>query len=68
LGEPIRLGGADAKIFNFDPNLPGKATVPPLRPGDRGSGAFASCQVQKAFKAVCLRAPSSSKDAVKSTL
>ena len=27
-----------------------------------GSGAFATCQVQKAFKAVCLRAPSSGKD------
>jgi len=35
----IRLGGADAKIFNFDPNLPGKGNVPP--PSARRSPAVA---------------------------
>ncbi|MEA3178769.1 MAG: hypothetical protein QOI59_2292 [Gammaproteobacteria bacterium] len=59
----IRLGGADAKIFNFDPNLPGKGNgAAAFGQEIAGSGAYASCQVQKAFKAVCLRAPSSSKD------
>jgi len=59
----IRLGGADANIFQFDPALPGKGNgAAAFGMEIAGSGAFASCQVQKAFKAVCLRAPSSTKD------
>jgi hypothetical protein len=59
----IRLGGADTAIFNFDPNLPGKGNgAASFGQEIAGSGAFATCQVTKAFKAVCLRAPSSDKD------
>jgi hypothetical protein len=60
----IRLGGADTKIFNFDPALPGKGNgAASFGKEIAGSEAFASCQVTKAFKAVCLRAPASAKDA-----
>jgi hypothetical protein len=59
----IRLGGADANIFQFDSTLPGKGNgAATFGQEIAGSGAFASCQVTKAFKAVCLRAPSSTKD------
>ena len=59
----MRLGGADTNIFNFDPALPGKGNgAASFGQEIAGSGAFAACQVQKAFKAVCLRAPSSSND------
>jgi len=59
----MRLGGADTKIFNFDPNLPGKGNgAASFGQEIAGSDAFATCQVQKAFKAVCLRAPASDKD------
>jgi hypothetical protein len=60
----MRLGGADTKIFNFDPSLPGKGNgAQSFGQEIAQSGAFASCQAQKAFKAVCLRAPSSQNDA-----
>jgi hypothetical protein len=59
----MRLGGADTNIFQFDPALPGKGNgAAAFGTEIAGSGAFASCQVTKAFKAVCLRAPSSTKD------
>jgi hypothetical protein len=59
----IRLGGADTKIFNYDPALPGKGNgAASFGQEIAGSDAFATCQVTKAFKAVCQRAPSSSKD------
>ena len=59
----MRTGGADTNIFLFDPTLPGKGNGAASFGAEiAGSGAFASCQVQKAFKAVCLRAPSSTKD------
>jgi hypothetical protein len=64
----IRLGGADTKIFNFDPTLPGKGNgAASFGQEIAGSDAFASCQVTKAFKAVCLRAPSSAKDTAEVT-
>ena len=59
----MRLGGADTNIFQFDSTLPGKGNgAAAFGTEIAASGAFASCQVQKAFKAVCLRAPSSTKD------
>jgi hypothetical protein len=59
----MRLGGADTNIFMFNPALPGKGNgAASFGQEIAGSDAFASCQVQKAFKAVCLRAPASSKD------
>jgi hypothetical protein len=59
----IRLGGADTNIFLFDTTLPGKGNgAASFGQEIAASGAFASCQAQKAFKAVCLRAPSSTKD------
>ena len=59
----MRLGGADKNIFLFDPNKPGKGNgAASFGQEIAGSDAFASCQVQKAFKAVCLRAPASDKD------
>jgi len=64
----IRLGGADTLIFNFSPSLPGKGNGAASFGQEIGaSGAFASCQVTKAFQAVCLRAPSSTKDATEIT-
>ena len=60
----IRLGGADTNIFNYSSNLPGKGNgAASFGQEIAGSGAFATCQVTKAFKAVCLRAPASNKDA-----
>jgi len=59
----MRLGGADTNIFLFDPTLPGKGNgAASFGQEIAGSGAFATCQVQKAFKAVCLRAPSGKND------
>ena len=59
----MRTGGADTNIFNFDPTLPGKGNGAAAFGAEiAGSGAFATCQVQKAFKAVCLRAPSGAND------
>jgi hypothetical protein len=59
----IRLGGADTNIFQFSSSLPGKGNgAASFGTEIASSGAFASCQVTKAFKAVCLRAPSSTKD------
>jgi hypothetical protein len=59
----MRTGGADTFIFNFNPNLPGKGNGAASFGAEiAGSGAFAACQVQKAFKAVCLRAPSGAND------
>lgn len=59
----MRLGGADTKIFNFDASLPGKGNgAQSFGQEIAGSEAFRTCQAQKAFKAVCLRAPSSRND------
>jgi len=59
----IRMGGADTLIFNYSPSTAGKGNgAASFGTEIASSGAFASCQVQKAFKAVCLRAPSSDKD------
>jgi hypothetical protein len=59
----IRLGGADTLIFNYSPSTAGKGNgAASFGQEIASSGAFATCQVQKAFKAVCLRAPSSDKD------
>lgn len=59
----MRLGGADTNIFKYDTTLPGKGNgAASFGQEIAASGAFASCQAQKAFKAVCLRAPSSTKD------
>jgi hypothetical protein len=59
----IRLGGADTNVFQFSSSLPGKGNgAASFGTEIANSGAFASCQVTKAFKAVCLRAPASSKD------
>jgi hypothetical protein len=59
----MRLGGPDQKIFAFDPSLPGKGNgAQSFGQEIAASGAFASCQATKAFKAVCLRAPSSTAD------
>jgi hypothetical protein len=59
----IRTGGADTNIFAFSPNLPGKGNgAAAFGTEIAGSGAFATCQVTKAFKAVCLRAPSGTND------
>jgi hypothetical protein len=59
----IRTGGADTNIFNFNTALPGKGNgAAAFGTEIAGSGAFATCQVTKAFKAVCLRAPASTKD------
>jgi len=64
----MRLGGADTNIFMFNASLPGKGNgAASFGQEIAGSDAFASCQVQKAFKAVCLRAPSSSKDVAEIT-
>jgi hypothetical protein len=59
----MRLGGADTNIFVFDSTLPGKGNgAASFGQEIAHSDAFATCQVQKAFKAVCLRAPASTKD------
>jgi hypothetical protein len=59
----MRLGGADKNIFVFDSTLPGKGNgAASFGQEIAHSDAFATCQVQKAFKAVCLRAPASTKD------
>jgi hypothetical protein len=59
----IRLGGADTNIFMFDTTLPGKGNgAASFGQELAASDAFAACQVQKAFQAVCLRAPASTKD------
>jgi hypothetical protein len=49
--------------LGFDPSLPGTGKgAASLGQELAASDAFADCQVQKAFKAVCLRAPSSQAD------
>jgi hypothetical protein len=49
--------------LGFDPSLPGTGKgAAALGTELAASDAFAACQVQKAFKAVCLRAPSSQQD------
>jgi len=59
----MRLGGPDQKIFNFSASLPGKGNgAQSFGQEIAASGAFASCQATKAFKAVCLRAPASTAD------
>jgi hypothetical protein len=55
--------GPNALQLNFDPTLPGNGTgAASLGQELAQSDAFADCQVQKAFKAVCLRVPSSAAD------
>jgi hypothetical protein len=64
----VRLGGADYNVFQYSSSLPGKGNgAAAFGTEIASSGAFASCQVTKAFKAVCLRAPSSSKDGTEIT-
>jgi len=54
--------GPNASL-GFDPNMPGSGKgAASLGQELASSDAFASCQVQKAFQAVCLRAPSSQAD------
>jgi hypothetical protein len=56
-------GGPNAQVLAFDPNLPGSGTgAASLGQELAQSDAFSGCQVQKAFKAVCLRAPSNDAD------
>jgi hypothetical protein len=56
--------GPNATPLGFDPALPGTGKgAASLGAELAASDAFADCQVQKAFKAVCLRAPSSQADA-----
>jgi hypothetical protein len=51
-------------VLGFDSTLPGTGKgAASLGAELAASDAFADCQVQKAFKAVCLRAPSSQADA-----
>jgi hypothetical protein len=55
--------GPNATPLGFDPTLPGTGKgAASLGAELAASDAFADCQVQKAFKAVCLRAPSSQAD------
>ena len=55
--------GPNALALGFDPTLPGTGKgAASLGAELAASDAFADCQVQKAFKAVCLRAPSSQAD------
>jgi hypothetical protein len=55
--------GPNSLVLNFDSTLPGTGTgAAELGQELAQSGAFAQCQVQKAFQAVCLRAPSSAAD------
>ena len=50
-------------LIGFDPTLPGTGNgAASLGQELAASDGFADCQVQKAFKAVCLRAPSSPAD------
>jgi hypothetical protein len=55
--------GPNATPLGFDTTLPGTGKgAASLGAELAASDAFADCQVQKAFKAVCLRAPSSQAD------
>ncbi len=55
--------GPNSLVLNFDSTLPGSGTgAASLGQELAQSQAFAQCQVQKAFQAVCLRAPSSAAD------
>jgi hypothetical protein len=50
-------------ILDWAPNLPGKGTGAKSLGQELGnSGAFAQCQVEKVFKAVCFRAPGNQAD------
>jgi len=50
-------------VLGFDTTLPGAGSgAASLGQELAASDAFADCQVQKAFKAVCLRAPASQAD------
>jgi hypothetical protein len=56
--------GPNSVVLGFDSTLPGTGKgAASLGAELAASDAFADCQVQKAFKAVCLRAPSTSTDA-----
>jgi len=56
--------GPNSVVLGFDSTLPGTGKgAASLGAELAASDAFADCQVQKAFKAVCLRAPSTTADA-----
>jgi hypothetical protein len=56
--------GPNSVVLGFDSTLPGTGKgAASLGAELAASDAFADCQVQKAFKAVCLRAPSTTTDA-----
>jgi hypothetical protein len=58
-----RLGGPNTLVLQFDPTLPGKGTgMASWGQEIEQSQAFAQCQVQKAFQAVCLRLPANAAD------
>jgi hypothetical protein len=55
--------GPNSLVLGFDPTLPGSGTgAASLGQELAQSQAFAQCQVQKAFQAMCLRLPSSQAD------
>jgi hypothetical protein len=55
--------GQNAPVLNFSPALPGNgAGAKSLGDEIANSGQFAQCQVEKVFKAVCFRAPSTQAD------
>jgi hypothetical protein len=55
--------GQNAPVLNFSPSLPGNgAGAKSLGDEIANSGQFAQCQVEKVFKAVCFRAPSTQAD------
>jgi len=56
-------GGPNSLVLGFDPTLPGSGTgAASLGQELAQSQAFAQCQVQKAFQAMCLRVPSNAAD------
>jgi hypothetical protein len=57
------IAGPNAQVLGFDSTLPHTgAGAASLGQELAASDAFADCQVQKAFKAVCLRAPANTTD------
>src|SRR6266850_2398575 len=57
------IGGPNAQVLGFDSTLPHTGNgAASLGQELAASDAFADCQVQKAFKAVCLRAPANATD------
>jgi hypothetical protein len=55
--------GQNAPVLNFSPDLPGRGNgAKSMGEELANSGQFAQCQVEKVFKAVCFRAPSTAAD------